>query len=100
MNNKRVIGFDRTIKLEWLQVTASWVAQGADEKEVWIRLEDLLQAAIGGSEARRKTKTVLLHVWVNVPGILLPMRNEGLNLLQIVPHAQRLTVHWLSLIHI
>jgi hypothetical protein len=95
--NGHPIGFDRRIRLEWLDAAAAAVAEGLSPDEVRARLAKELAGQVAGSSfnsAMGKTKTVLVHVWVLVPERLRPLRDQGLELLQdAVPH-ERLAVHW------
>ena len=92
-----IIGFDRKIHLSWLDATAEWTAQGLTAAEVRTQLERLLEGQVAGDgphNARGKTITVLLHIWVAVPDALVPFRDEGLVLLRGRSGRDRLPVHW------
>ena len=92
-----IIGFDRKIHLSWLDATAEWTAQGLTAAEVRTQLERLLEGQVAGGgphNARGKTITVLLHIWVAVPDALVPFRDEGLALLRGRSGRDRLPVHW------
>ena len=88
------IGFDRRIRLAWLDATADWTARGLSVEEVRSKLDLLLDGEIEGSEALKKTKTVLLRIWVVVPENLRPLRGEGLALLPQLSDPGRLALHW------
>ena len=89
-----IVGFDRKIRLEWLDATAAWTAAGCPAAEIRSRLHDLLDGSVGGAKARANTVTVLVHVWVQVPGGLEPLRDEGLALLNDRGKRDRLPLHW------
>jgi subtilisin family serine protease len=75
---RKTIGFDRRIRLDWLDATAEWAAQGLSLPEIRSRLDRLLEgqvAGVGHGSARDKTMTVLLHVWVDVLAALVPLRD-------------------------
>ena len=94
---RRIIGFDRKLSLSWLDATADWAAQGLPAAAIRKRLDRLLdgQLAGGGSHsARGKTMTVLLHLWVLVPDVLVPLRDDGIDLLRGRSGRDRLPVHW------
>lgn len=94
---RRTIGFDRKVRLEWLDATADWAAEGLSAGDLRSRLDRLLEgqvAAGGHRSAREKTKTVLLHIWVEVPSALAPLRDNGLSLLQRCSGRARIPVHW------
>lgn len=91
---ERIVGFDRKIRLEWLDATATWAAEGCPVGEIRSRLHDLLDGTVAGAEAKVKTVTVLLHVWVNVPTGLGPLRDDGLRMFQDRTKPDRLPLHW------
>lgn len=94
---KTIIGFDRKIRLQWLDATAAWAAQQLPTTEIRMKLDKLLEGVVSGSgshSARGKTKTVLLHIWALVPDRLVPLRDDGLILLNERSSKDRLTLHW------
>ena len=93
----RLVGFDRKIRLSWLDATADWAAQGLSAAAIRKRLDRLLDDQIAGKgwhSARGKTITVLMHVWVLVPDTLVPLRDDGLLLLRDRGEDGRLPLHW------
>ena len=93
----RLVGFDRKIRLSWLDATADWAAQGLSAAAIRKRLDRLLDdqvAGKGGHSARGKTVTVLMHLWVLVPEKLVPLRDDGLVLLSESVERRRMPVHW------
>ena len=94
---RRIIGFDRKIRLSWLDATAEWTMQGLAAPEIRAQLERLLDghvAGMGPHSARGKTMTVLLHVWTAVPGVAVPLRDDALVLLRGRCGRDRLPLHW------
>jgi hypothetical protein len=91
---QKVIGFDRKVRLAWLDATADWAARGLSAEEIRSKLDLLLEGEIAGKEALKKTKTVLLRIWVLVPEYLRPLRDEGLGLLPHLSDPGRLALHW------
>ena len=92
-----LVGFDRKIRLSWLDATADWTAQGLSTAEIRIRLDRLLDGEVAGCgthTARGKTITVLLHIWVLVPDEILSLRNDGLDVLGGLAGSQRVIAHW------
>lgn len=94
---RKTLGFDRRIRLDWLDATADWAAQGLSLPEIRSRLEELLEGQVSGEghgSARDKTITVLLHVWVDMPAALVPLRDEGLSLFRSRNGRDCLPLHW------
>ena len=93
----RLVGFDRKIRLSWLDATADWAAQGLSAAAIRKRLARLLDDQVAGKgwhSARGKTITVLVHVWVLVPDTLVPLRDDGFLLLRDRGEDSRLPLHW------
>ena len=94
---RRIIGFDRKIRLNWLDATAEWIAQGHSVAEIRVQLERLLDGQVAGDgphSARGKTLTVLLHIWVTLPDPLVPFRDDALVLLRGRCERDLLPLHW------
>lgn len=90
----RRIGLDRQLRLDWLDATVGLCQQGLDSDLVAQRLRQRLENEIRGAEARRKTITVLLRIWANVPDPYVALREEALQLAVQVPADERLWLHW------
>ena len=100
MNNRqKQIGFSQRIRLEWLQYTANLVLAGNDKGAVNSSLQELLKdkVSIGGKAVRgnkEKAITILMKIWLNVPGELEAVRDDGLELLKTLPRKDQIAVHW------
>lgn len=92
--SQRAIGFDRKIRLGWLDAAAEWTAQGMSAAEIRSKLDLLLEGEVTGEAARKKTKGVLLRTWFLVPEDLRPLRDEAIALLAGRESPDRLTLHW------
>ena len=90
----RAIGFDRKVRLGWLDATASWAAQGMSAAEIRSKLDLLLEGEVAGEAARKKTKGVLLRSWLLVPDHLRALRDEGLSIMAERSDLDRLPFHW------
>jgi hypothetical protein len=93
------IGFSQRIQLNWLEWTAQLAISGQAEGKIHTELHDRLKTiiSVGGSDQgsnRAKAVNIMLKTWVTVPHELLPFRDEGLQLLQQLPKAEHLPVHW------
>jgi len=92
--NKRRIGFDRELRLSWLDLTAGLVLEGLDPQQIRQSLLTRLAGEIPGEKACQKTITVLTRIWVRVPAEHRALRAEGLVLLPCVTSGERLWLHW------
>jgi len=90
----RIIGFDRKLQLDWLDVTVAQCQSDWDPDRILRNLDLLLETEIIGDKARRNTLTVLMRIWVKVPEEQTEIRNEGLALATDVVPAERLWLHW------
>jgi len=99
-NRRGQVGFSQRVRMEWLEQAVHLVRAGNDRTAVKGALQGLLQdkVSVGGDSKgcnRDKTINILMKVWVNPPKELLPLRDEGLALLD---HACSLTdLHPLSM---
>lgn len=63
MQNKN-IGFNRNVKLDWLDAVASFIIDTSDPSEIRQRLDVVLSQDRTGSEAKRKTIDILINIWI------------------------------------
>jgi hypothetical protein len=94
---RQTLGFDRFIRLAWLDATAEGVARGLEPSDLRDALDAVLNGEVGGTgphSARGKTKTVLLRIWHFVPEPLRPVRDEALAHFVRADLRHRLTLHW------
>jgi hypothetical protein len=91
---RRMIGFDRKLELDWLDATVGLCQESLDPGAVAGQLRQRLAHEIAGDEARRKTITVLLRIWVNVPAEDSRLRDEALQRVAEVNPEERLWLHW------
>jgi len=90
----QMIGFDRRIQLAWLDSTVGLCQQQLNPDCIAKSLKQKLASEITGDEARRKTVTVLLRLWVNVPEKDVRLRDEALTLAAQVRPDERLWLYW------
>ena len=90
----RMIGFDRELQLDWLDHTVGLCRESLEPGIVAAQLESSLTDQVTGAEARRKTITVLLRIWVKVPVEHRSLRDEALGLATEITPEDRLCLHW------
>jgi len=96
---KNSIGYNRQVKLEWLDFTTSLLASGQSKKEIKEALEDYLQdqLSVGSNSvcgSRGKTISILLSIWVTVPKHLIGLRDEALSLIKRLSSSEHIALHW------
>ena len=97
MLNRTKIGFDRTIRAEWLDAAAARVVNGnsadATRKFLWDFLEDVVRGNTNNS-GRGKTLTVLTRIWISVPEKTGTLKQEALKQIASAQVEQRIAIHW------
>jgi hypothetical protein len=97
MLNRTKIGFDRTIRAEWLDAAAARISSGdsadAARKFLWEFLEDVEPGDTHNS-GRGKTLTVLTRIWISVPEQARVLKQAALKQIASTSGEQRIAVHW------
>ncbi|MCX6627948.1 MAG: hypothetical protein NTW28_10010, partial [Candidatus Solibacter sp.] len=98
-DRQRMIGYNRTVKLRWLDETVDLFLAGMSDADICEALRDRLKNELSvGSSAQRgsreKTITLLLKTWVRMPLALRGFHQDGVRLLQGVRRSERLPFHW------
>jgi len=89
-----MIGFDRSISLDWLDATAGVSRETRDIEQIRNYLHAYLAESSPNYTARRKTITVLTRVWARVPESDRSLRDEALVLLPSQNQTGRIWLHW------
>jgi len=95
----KTIGYNRTVKLRWLDETVDLFSVGQSADEILQTLRERLRDQLSiGSNAKRgsreKTITILLKTWVRVPARVRDLRDEALQIIQRMDRTERLPLHW------
>ena len=88
------IGFDRMIRIEWLDAIAGIICEQKKPDEIRAAMHTLLEKEFPQYTARRKTITVLLRIWYKVPPEHEAIRDRALLLLPQVNQNDRIWIHW------
>ena len=96
---QQMIGYNRTVKLKWLDETLDLYLAGVRDEDIYLSLRDRLKDEMSvGREPKRgsreKTITLLLKTWVRVPKALRATRDRGVSLVRSERRADRLPFHW------
>ena len=91
------IGFDRDIKLEWLDAVVTQVSAGRTTQEVRAYIHKMLGGVLAGGKpgaALTKSTTVLLHIWSQVPDNAVALRDRIAPVVSEISPQERVAAHW------
>lgn len=95
--DRRIVGFDRTLELAWLDATVGFVTQGLGPAAVRDRVFTYLEGVVPGTtnnSARGKTVTVLTRIWSKVAPRATGLRDAAARLYPDATPQERLALHW------
>lgn len=88
------IGFDRLIRLCWLDRAALLAAEIRDAEALHQAMLAQLAGELPGADARRKTANVLTRIWWRAPEEHIALRDEALAQIKACTPEERLMYHW------
>lgn len=88
------IGFDRLIRLRWLDRAALLAAELRDADRLHRAVLAQLAGELPGAKARLNTASVLTRIWWRVPEEHVPLRDEALAQIGACTPEERLAYHW------
>lgn len=94
----KTIGMSRNIKLEWLNKTAELVLQSLDEKTIKEQLNEYLSLYISSPTNLRKTREILLNIWVRDFNKNYIIRKYAMNFINSNKETNKLIAHWCMII--
>lgn len=89
----KIIGMSRSVKLEWLNKTVELLLEGKDEKQIKNELNEYLSYEIKSPTILRKTREILMNIWVRTPEELSSLRKLALEA-YLDEKANKLALHW------
>lgn len=89
----KMVGLSRNLKLPWLNEVARLYAERLDENEIKDRLNEYLRFEITSPTNIRKTREILMNIWVYENDYTAAIRDEALRLFQ-KDFDYALPVHW------
>ncbi len=90
----QMIGFDRPLRLDWLDAAAGVSKDTGDIEQIRDYLHAYLAESCPHYTARRKTITVLTRVWSRNPESDRSHRERAFALLPALNQADRIWLHW------
>lgn len=89
----RMVGLSRNLKLPWLNEVVRLYAEGLDENQMKEQLNDYLSYEISSPTNIRKTREILMNIWVYENDYTDALRDEALRLIR-KDSDYSLPVHW------
>ena len=86
----KMVGFSRPVKLEWLDKVAELVMLDKEEETIKAELHEFLSFEIASPTNLRKTREILLSIWVRCPEKIKKMAIKAMK----GNKNERLAVHW------
>jgi len=93
----KMVGLSRPIKLEWLNKTIELIKQGKTEAEIKNELNGYLSFEITSPTNLRKTREILMTIWVKTPEELLKIKSLALEISDNY-NVNTLVIHWCMLL--
>lgn len=88
------IGFDRMIKLNWIEYYAQLSRQEEDTGKLREQMHEALFEECPRMASRKKNITILQRIWTRVEAEHRLLRRDALNILDNVAMPERLALHW------
>lgn len=89
----KMVGLSRNLKLPWLNEVARLYAEGLDENQIKEQLNEYLRFEINSPTNVRKTREILMKIWVYENDYTVALRAEALRLIK-QDSDYALPVHW------
>jgi len=93
----KLVGLSRPIKLEWLNKTVELIKEGKTEEEIKDALNEYLSFEILSPTNLRKTREILMLIWVKTPDEMLKIRELALEIYE-KENIEKLVIHWCMLL--
>lgn len=93
----KMVGLSRNIKLPWLNKVVEFVADGMTEQEIRDGLNEYLSFEIESPTNLRKTREILMNIWVYENDYSEKLRPEALRLIKKDLDNQ-LSAHWIMML--
>ena len=89
----RMIGLSRPITLEWLDKTVELILEGKTETRIKDDLNEYLSFEIKSPTNLRKTRDILMNIWVRTPEEVFDLKQQALEAYEY-GKSNKLALHW------
>ena len=76
----KMVGLSRKLRLPWLKYTVDLVATGMEESEIKDKINEYLSFEIQSPTVLRKTREILMNIWVYENQYTLDLKDEAIRL--------------------
>lgn len=94
----RMVGLSRAIKQEWLDKAGELVTYTSDEGKIKDMLDEYLSYEIKSPTNLRKSRDILMNIWVRPVGPASQIRDEAIRVFNEV-HSNKTALHWGLMLH-
>ncbi|WP_195245437.1 hypothetical protein [Clostridium celatum] len=95
---RKIVGMSRNIKLEWLNEVANLLLVYDNEAEIKEKLNEYLALYIASPTNLRKTREILLNIWIKVPEEYKYIRDLALKVFNSNKASNKLVAHWCMMV--
>lgn len=89
----KMVGLSRNLKLQWLNKVVELASNGLTEQEIKNQLNEYLSFEISSPTNLRKTREILMNIWVYENDISNKLRDEAVGIVRDAPE-YALVAHW------
>lgn len=89
----KMVGLSRNLKLQWLNKVVELVLEGHTEQEIKDQLNEYLSFEIASPTNLRKTREILMNIWVYDSELANKIKSLALQLIKAYPEYD-LMIHW------
>lgn len=89
----KMIGLSRSVKLEWLNKTVELILEEKTEAEIKDELNEYLAFEIKSPTNLRKTRDILMNIWVRTPDKYSKVRQQAILTFKD-DKSSKLAIHW------
>ena len=89
----KMVGLSRKLKLPWLKYTVDLVADGTSESEIKDKLNEYLSYEIESPTVLRKTREILMNIWVYDNPYSSCLKSEAVQLIERYPE-YAVSINW------